>query len=44
MKDVERILEYTLIFSIKLLGKSTDKKQLGKTTSKQKSNFEHKNE
>ena len=38
MKDVEHILEYNLIFfPIKLLGKSTNKKnQLGKTTSKQK--------
>ena len=36
MKDVEHILEYKLIVFIKLLGKSTNKKKLGKTTSKQK--------
>ena len=33
MKDVELILEYKLFFVVKLLGKSTNKKLLGKTTS-----------
>ena len=44
MKDIELILEYKRFFSIKLLGKSTNKKRPGKTTSLKKTNFERKNE